>query len=36
MEGKGADGRIILKIVLREEGVKSVHLAEDKDSFGLL
>ena len=33
MEDKGTDGRIILKIGLREEDMKSVHLAEDRDSL---
>jgi len=36
LEDKGTDGRVILKIVLREEGVNSFYLAEDKDNFGLL
>jgi hypothetical protein len=31
LEGKGADGIIILKIVLREESMKSVYLAEYRD-----
>lgn len=33
LEGKVADGRIILKIVLRDEGVDSIHLAEYRDDL---
>lgn len=33
LEEKGVDGRIILKIVLREESMKSVHLAEYRDNW---
>jgi len=30
---QSADGKIILKIVLREEGVKSFHLAEYRGNW---
>ena len=33
MEGKGADGRIIVKTVVREVGVKSINLAEYRGNW---
>jgi hypothetical protein len=36
LEGTGADGRIILKFVLKKEGMKWIDLAEDRDKWQAL